>query len=372
MKRLVLLYILISIFASCNRQRTETDKGGGDTIALKYAENIVMVKHPGFIVVDMKDPWKEGKSLHRYVIVQGKEVSAHHLPQGTVIKQTPSRTVVFGTAHAALMQMLGVEDLIGGVCDLKYMLLPAIQTKVKSGGIVDCGDAMLPDVEKIVDMQADALLVSPFENSGGYGMLDKLNIPIIECADYMETSPLGRAEWMKFYGLLFNCEAQADSLFNKVEREYLKWKKIAASSRLSPSVITERKTGSTWYVPGGRSTIGIMLKDAGGRYAFSDTQRSGSLPLPFESVLEKAGNADLWLFKYNAEKDITRGELLSEYDGYRTLKAYRDGRIWACNASYRPYFEETPFRPDYLLRDLVILLHPALKLGQLRYFKHVR
>ena len=86
--------------------------------------------------------------------------------------------------------------------------------------IVDCGDAMNPDIEKIVELDADAILLSPFENSGGYGQLEKLGVPLIECAEYMETSALGRAEWMRFYGLLYGCEAQADSLFAVVEKEY--------------------------------------------------------------------------------------------------------------------------------------------------------
>lgn len=371
--RLIVFVFLLTFFLSCSHQKSSTAKEKGDTITLKYAENLTMVRFSNYTLVDLKNPWKQGKSLHRYIVLHNRHtVPSASLPQGTIIKQPISRSVVFGTAHASLLLMLKAHAQIAGVCDLKYMLLPNIHNQVKVGKIIDCGDGMMPNVEKIVEMGADALLVSPFENSGGYGALEKLGIPLIECADYMETSPLGRAEWMKFYGLLFGREKEADSLFQEVETAYLKSKKEVNQIAYCPSVLTERRTGTTWYVPGGRSTIAIMLKDAGAKYPFSDTSASGSIPMPFENVLEKAGESDVWIFKYNDKNNITRNELLAEYGGYRTLKAFKTQNIWACNASYKPYFEETPFRPDYLLKDFIILFHPSKNKQQLRYFKQVK
>ena len=109
-------------------------------------------------------------------------------------------------------------ESIGGVCDLKYIKLQEVQDGCRTGSIADVGNGMNPDIEKIIDLHPDAIMLSPFENSGGYGRVEKLNIPIIECADYMETSALGRAEWMRFYGLLFGEAQKADSLFAEVEK----------------------------------------------------------------------------------------------------------------------------------------------------------
>ena len=186
----------------------------------------------------------------------------------------------------------------------------------------------------------------------------------------METSPLGRAEWMKFYGLLFGCEDQADSLFKVVEARYLYFKSRASKTRYAPSVLTERKTGSTWYVPGGRSTVGRMLRDAHAAYPFADDHHSGSLSLPFESVLEKGGEADFWMIKYNSTIPFTYADLLAEYHGYAALKAFKNKQVFGCNASVVRFFEETPFRPDLLLRDYLLILHPEERtfLGNLRYF----
>lgn len=366
------LCLFVLMVAACTGRRSDKELTGGDTLAFKYAENISVVGFRHFTVVELKNPWKPGQLLHRYILLNESESTTDYLdqlPEGTVIRSTPRRAVLFTTAHAALLQMLGQLDAVGGVCDLKYMLLPEVKTRVADGRMADCGDGMAPNVEKIIERKADVLLLSPFENSGGYGRLDKTGIPIIECADYMETSPLGRAEWMKFYGLLFGCKERADSLFAVVERNYLSLKKSARRARTSPSILTERITGSTWYVPGGRSTVAVMLRDAAARYPFAADTHSGSLALPFESVLENAGNADLWLIKYNAPRPLTYADLLAEYRGYKALRAFKNKQVFACNASVVPYFEETPFRPDLLLRDYVQLFHPEMRTkGALRYF----
>ena len=211
--------------------------------------------------------------------------------------------------------------------------------------------------------------MSPFENSGGIGKLQQLNIPVVMAADYMEQSPLGRAEWMKLYGMLFGCEQTADSLFNVVDSTYNSLKSMAIKMKKGRSILTERKTGATWYCPGGKSTIAQLIADANGGYAFANDTQSGSLALPFEQVLSKAGNSDIWAFKYDGPHPLSRQELLSEYHGYAGLKAFQTGEIYQCNASATFYFEETCFRPDYLLREFIQLLHPEAKLGGLRYYK---
>ena len=198
---------LASLFASCQMSKTQTgnDVDAGDTIPLKYAQHLTMVKHgEEYTEVILANPWKEGTLLHRYILVpKGKEgnetvtrlalrrASAARCATDTV--RTPvTSSVVFTGPHCQLMYELGCKNAISGVCDMNYINIPDIRKRV-----VDCGSSMQPDIERIISLKPEALLVSPFENSGGYGKLDKLHIPMIEAADYMETSPLGRAEWMK-------------------------------------------------------------------------------------------------------------------------------------------------------------------------------
>ena len=151
---------------------------------------------------------------------------------------------------------LGQAKSIKGVCNLEYFKMPEVQDGCRNGEIVDCGNGMNPDIEKIIDLRPDAIMLSPFENSGGYGRVGKLGVPVIECADYMETSPLGRAEWLRFYGLLVGQEQRGDSLFAQIENEYLAVKALAAHAASRPTVLSDLKYGSAWYIAGGKSTTG--------------------------------------------------------------------------------------------------------------------
>lgn len=300
------------------------------------------------------------------------ELEAKGIADATLVRVPLRRSVVFTSVHAALLDELGAEQQVTGVADRKYMKVDYVQEGVRNGRIVDCGDGMSPLVEKIIDAEADAILLSPFENSGGYGRLEDIDIPLIECAEYMEESPLARAEWIRFYGILFGKEHEADSIFAIVDSNYGLLKKVATTSNIKPTVLTDKQTGSVWYVPGGRSTIGQMLKDANCHYPFSDNQNSGSLALPFEAVLEKAGEADVWLFRYDSEQPITRRQLLSEQPGYPQLRPVKTGNLYGCNVMTSRFYEESPFHPDLLLMDFIQILHPDIpKIGPLRYYEKV-
>ena len=249
MKKVLFLLFVVSIIVSCGGKQTNGQRSEGDTLHFKYAQNIVVVRQQDATIVELKNPWKEGALLHRYILLSDSNVSPGKAVDGvstTVIRKGKHRAIVCPSAHAALLKMLNVEQQIVGVCDLKYMVSPHMQQLAKMKKIADCGESMNPDIEKMMETRADLVFVSPFENSGGYGKLDKTGIAIIECADYMETSPLGRAEWMKFYGLLFGSEQTADSLFMEVEKNYMELTEAAKKEHERPTILTEKLTGTVW------------------------------------------------------------------------------------------------------------------------------
>ena len=366
----VFIGMVVLFLSACGgRSKATSTLVTGDTIPLRYAENLTLVAYPEYTVATLRNPWDTLRTLHTYILVPAAEPLPAHLPQGTVVRTPLSKAVVYSSVHCGLVNNLGAFFSIGGICDLKYIKLPVVQEGVKRGTIADCGDGMNPDMEKIIDLHPDAILLSPFENSGGYGRIEKLNIPIIECADYMETSALGRAEWMRFYGLLFGAAPKADSLFAEVDSCYKRLQHRAMLSSVSLSVVSELKSGSAWYVPGGRSTMGRLFNDACGRYVFAEDKHSGSIPLAFETVFDKAGDADVWIIKYNRDRDMSYSDLKADYIGYTGFKAFKTRNIYGCNTAKVPFYEETPFRPDYLLADLIQILHPEIgDLGGLRYF----
>lgn len=427
------LYILLCgataalLMAACQGGKTAAaDAEAGDTLEMKYAKLLTIVKHGDgeessdaaegidyqYAEAIIANPWKAGTMLHRYILIpKGKEgdktvaMLARRRSTGarctTDTVRTPvERSAVFIAPHCQLMYEMGCQQAIRGVCDLDYINIPDVKKRAAAGkasvgnvsaenatagnSIVDCGSSMAPDIERIIALKPEAILLSPFENSGGYGKLDKLHVPIIEAADYMESSPLGRAEWMKFYGMLFkkdgnapktalaaSCEPKADSLFAKIEKEYLKLKAEAAGYPKGLSILTERKTGNVWYVPGGQSTIGILLKDANARYIFEDDQHSGSLAMSPEQILAKGKQVDVWAFKYFGGNALTKQNLLAEYQGYQALKAFQTGTVYETDTSCEPYFELTSFHPEILLREFIILSHPEAgdKFGKLRFYK---
>mgnify|MGYP004460892813 FL=1 len=435
MRTRYLLWALLALaITSCQGGKTAAGDGdGGDTVKMKYAQLLTIVKHGGeyaehdgeYAEVTIANPWKEGTLLHRYILVpkgeEGNKTVARLAMQRSAgarcvtdtVRTPVENSAVFTSPHCQLLYELGCGQAIRGVCDLDYINIPDVKKRAASAGnhgsssaIADCGSSMAPDIERIIALKPEAILVSPFENSGGYGKLDKLHIPLIEVADYMEASPLGRAEWMKFYGMLFEksdakdskteissskakissskagiFQSKADSLFAKIEKEYLNLKAAAKKLPAGLSVLTERKTGSVWYVPGGQSTIGILLKDANARYIFSEDQHSGSLAMSPEQILAKAKNIDVWAFKYFGGKPLSRSQLLQEYAGYKSLAAFGSSRIYQVDTSREPYFEITSFHPEVLLREFILLSHPAdnarfakydkeiRKLGKLRFYK---
>ncbi|MDY3788960.1 ABC transporter substrate-binding protein [Bacteroides fluxus] len=370
MKPLSLLCLTLLFLSACQGgKQGMVSSETGDTLSLHYAENLTLVTYPDYTIATLRNPWDTLKTLHTYILVPKEKPLPEQLPEGTVVRTPLSKSVIYSSVHCSLIDKLGAFKSIGGVCDLKYIKLPSVQEACKNGVIADCGDGMNPDMERIIDLHPDAILLSPFENSGGYGRIGKLNIPIIECADYMETSALGRAEWMRFYGMLFGAASQADSLFAEVDSCYQQLKRRAALSSVSLSIVSELKSSSAWYVPGGRSTIGKLFRDACGRYAFADDAHSGSIPLSFETVFDKAGDSDVWTIKYNRDHDMTYSDLQADYTGYTGFKAFKERNIYGCNTAKVPFYEETPFRPDYLLSDLIQILHPEMgDLGGLRYF----
>ena len=467
MKRKTYIFgaLLALVLTACQGGKTVAgDVEGGDTLKMKYAKLLTIVKHGEgtadredasetlgdntsetsdgnasetlgdnagyqYVEVNIANPWKAGTLLHRYILIpkgeEGDKIVTRLAQQRTsgagcatdTVRTPVERSTVFIAPHCQLMYELGCQQAIRGVCDLDYINIPDVRKRAASSGnvssgnasknvssenvssgnsIVDCGSSMAPDIERIIALKPEVILVSPFENSGGYGKLDKLHIPLIEAADYMESSPLGRAEWMKFYGMLFgkdknisttaagkastaagkaseatllaSCELRADSLFAQIEKEYLDLKAEAGKMPQGLSILTERKTGGVWYVPGGQSTIGILLKDANARYIFSDDKHSGSLPMSPEQILAKGRLVDVWAFKYFGGAPLSQVQLLQEYDGYKALAAFSRGNIYQVDTSTVPYFELTSFHPELLLREFIILAHGS-QFGKLRFYK---
>lgn len=344
-------------------------KGGGqgnnnetslDTIPLHYAENLTLLQGEGYTVAELRNPWDTTKLLHRYILIPNSGTMPANIPNGTIVRTPLQNCMTFTSIHTKLAIELGAIESIGGVCEIEYMNIPEIHKRLENGRIIDAGKGTNPDIEKIIELSPNAILLSPFENGGGHGRMDKLGIPIIECADYMEISALGGAEWIYFYGALFGYEQVADSIFKSVEKSYNSLKKLIPENAKRPKVMYGLKTGSAWYVPAGGSGICKLLTDAGADYIFNHTAGSGSIPMAFEEVFEKGKESDVWLIRYFQQGDKSYSQLAEEYLPYKQFNPFKKRTIYGCNTSYSTYYEDFPFHPDMVLKDIISLLYPEL------------
>ena len=360
---------IVLLLSACSGGSKTSSAFEGEILPLKYADNLKLIKGEGYTEAVLRNPWDTTSILRTYILVDKDKEVPDHLPEGTIVRTPLSKALVYTATHCHLIHELGAVKSIGGICEIQYIKVPEIIEGCKNGTIVNAGEGTNPDIEKIIDLHPDALLLSPYENSGGHGQVEKLKIPIIECADYMETSALGSAEWIRFYGLLVGREALADSIFAEVEKNYNDLKALATAQQAKPRLMCEVKSGSAWYVSGGRSTTGKLYADAGADYVFASYPNAGGVPLSFETVFDKAQDADVWLMKYNHPTDKTYQSLQEDYAPYANFKAFKDKNIYHCNTAYRPYYEDFPFHPDRVLKDLIKIFHPSLlPEHELKYF----
>lgn len=367
--RYIALILLLLFTFGCNRKKAKEKDTIHVQTTVEYAKGFTVVHADGYKEVKIRDPWDSTKYLQNYVLVNKKEKLPEHLPEGTLIRVPLERVVVCTSMHCALLEYLGVEQSIAGVCESRYIDLDFVKQGMREGEIVDIGEAAAPNVELLMDIEPDAIITSPL-NSSPYGRVEKTGIPQIKCVDYMESAPLGRAEWIRFISLFFEKAEVADSVFNVVKTAYNGAKDIAATVQVRPTVITEQKIGAIWYVPGGQSYIAHLLRDAGADYVWRENTQSGSVPLSFESVLEAGGDADFWLIKYNRPTDMTYADLSADYSSNAYFSAYKNRNIYTSNTGKVAYYEEVPIRPDFLLKDLIRIFHPELLPDyHLRYYK---
>ncbi|WP_348722946.1 ABC transporter substrate-binding protein [Parabacteroides goldsteinii] len=369
MKFFISTLFLLCFTLSCSVKQSSSEDQSFSSDTILYARGFTIQHFTDYTSVEVRDPWDSTRILQRYLLVDRGALMPGDLPKGTVVRTPVKNIVVYTSVHAAIIDQLGEADKVIGVCEPRYMDTPSIQEGLRAGKIADLGEATAPNIEKIIDIGAEIIIASPFQNAG-YGPAEKLGIPIIEAADYMESLPLGRTEWIRFYGLLFGKEVMADSIFRETEGRYLELKELAKTVTNRPTVISEKKFGSSWYMPAGDSYVAHLYNDAGADYIFKDLPGAGSTPLAFETVLDKAIHADMWLIKYNQTNDMTYKDLRTEYTPYENFDAFKNRRIYTCNTGIVPYYEEFPIHPDYLLKDLVWVFHPELLPGYTpRYYR---
>lgn len=351
----------LPLLSACSggNAHTVTTFEEGDTLRMEYAGNISIVRYPSVTVASLRNPWDTTATLARYILVQRDEPLPDSLPGGTIVRVPLQRSVIYSTVHFSLAHELGAGRQVAGVCDVPYIRQPELAAMTADGSVVDCGSSQAPVIEKIISLSPDAVLLSPYENSGNHGKISELGIPVIECADYMEASPLARAEWIKFFGLLWDTPSSADSIWRHTRDSYLALTDVASRVSPRPKVISDTPYNGVWWTSAAGTTWHAFLNDAGAEIPLTG-DRSGIVPLSAEQVLASASDADVWLIRYFKPYPLSLSELRGENDMFSRFKAFRNGHVYGCNTEMVPFYEEIPFHPQWLLADLIRVLHPSL------------
>ncbi len=340
----------------------------GEHTGVNFATLLSLEEKEGYTQATLSDGFAQGGRSQVYLLVPRDAPIPNNLPEGTVLRTPLRRIVACQSVHAALLCDLGAGQTIVGLCDTDYIIDSRLQSLLRSGKDKDMGTSYAPNAERLAATRPEAIITSPIEGVS-LQPLAQLGVPVIACADYMERSALGRAEWVKFFGLLTGESARADSLFSVVSAAYDSLSTAAHQATKRPRYISDRAQGSTWLMPGSDSFLAKLYADAGADYVFKDKKGAGSVSLPLETVVAKGNEPDIWLIKYGAKQSLSYDALASELTVYRSLRPWRERRIFVCNTLAVPYYEETPFRPDLLLRDMVKIFHPeVLPHHHLRYY----
>lgn len=366
MKTQLLLLVLSAMLltTACRKTANAPIAAGGQSV-ITQARYLTIERDSAYTLVTVSNPWKAQAVLHRYVLVPADRPVPDSLPQGTLVRTPLRNALVYSSVHTAIMRELGMLSSLRGVCDAQFFTDPEITQAVRQGQLADCGSSMAPTIERVIEMQPDGILLSPYQDAT-YGQITSLNIPIIECADYMETTPLGRAEWVKFYGELLGQPQRADSIYDQVEKAYNRLKHEVEQAPKKPvKVLTEMVIQGVWNVPGGNSYMAQIIKDAGGNYPWAEDTSTGSLNLDFNQVLAKAQDADVWLIKsffVHSYTDLKGANALNDQ-----FKAYKERKVYVCDTNQTRLFERFPFHPDQLLQEYHHLFNG--RIDRLQFFK---
>ncbi len=361
--RYFILGTLLMVFISSCQSKKELQESKPISTELKYAEGFSIRKEGNITYVTINNPYPGATEGYNYVLIpEGEPIPK--LDEKTEVIHIPIKKIVCtSTTHIPLLDYLNETDALIGFPTTDYISSETMRKRIDAGLITDLGIDKGMNVELLFSIGPQ--LVMSYAMTSDLGQLKKikeLGIPVVVNAEFLEKHPLGRAEWIKFMALFFNKEEVADSVFNEIEKEYLAVQRLVEETSERPTVMSGIVYGDAWFMPAGKNYAAHLLKDAGTTYLWGDTESNGFLELSFESVFEKAKDADLWIGvgSFHSLKEIQAAE-----SRYTLFKPFREKQVYTYNARTgakggSEFLELGYLRPDLILKDLVKIAHPEL------------
>jgi iron complex transport system substrate-binding protein len=369
-----------AIFGGCNSQKTsyQSEPSAAATAAvasnsaaitpIRYAKGFTLEQRPGYKLLRVLTPWRDAKTTYAYALVP-RGTKAPQIEPGAELVETPvQRIILASTTFVVHFATLGLEDTIVGISGGKTVNTHSIAARIKDGRIQEVGNGTMSadslKMERLINLQPELVMVYGTGNPQ-YDQQDKLReagFHVAVNSEYMESTPLGRTEWIKFIAAFFNKEAEADRLFTAMAARY---EMLAAKTRMiasKPTVFCNSNFRGSWHMPGGKSYMAAFFRDAGANYLWNEDTSTGSIPMNVESVLARAKDADLWL---NPGTETSLEELAAEDERYSVFRAFRTGRVFNNDALMdagggSDFWETGVANPDKILADLISIIHPDI------------
>ncbi len=343
-------------------------------LQIKYAKGFSVKNYKTHKVLEIKNPWPNADKSYKYLLIDKINASKTTFPKDEfdgIILNPIKKIVVTSTTHIPALELLNVETTLIGYPGTAYISSEKTRERIDNGLIRELGKNEGINTEILLELKPDLVIGFGIDgNNRSFETIKKSGIPVIYNGDWVENSPLAKAEWIKFFGVLYNKEKEADSIFNRIENDYLEAKKLAEKVKNKPTVLSGAMHNDIWFLPNGTSTEAQLLKDANVNYLWQDSKGTGSLQLNFESVFIKAKDADIWLSpsNYNSLESLKNGN-----SQHAMFKAFQNKNVYSFNNTNGKsggvlYYELGMTRPDLVLKDIIKICHPELLKDYKPYF----
>lgn len=381
-KRVVFFFYMSFLFLSCKEQASEKDTSTSlvtepTMLTVNYAEGFTLQHFESYSLLEVSEAFPSDIKTYRYALIPATSSSQakNVIEEARLIKllrsqeidaiiKTPiTNIVVTSTTHIPSLEMLGVIETLKGFPNLDYISSPLSRKRIEQGAIAELGQNESLNTERAIELHPDAVITFGVEGENkSVNSLQRAGIPVLYNGDWVEKNPLGKAEWIKFFGALYGKEQKADSIFKHIKQSYLETKELLGSVADKPTVLSGAMYRDVWYLPKGDSWQAKVLADAGGSYLWADTAGAGSNALSVESVLEKGQTATYWIApaQYTSYAKLkSDNPVYAQFDAFKNKKVYTFAKAKGSTGGVL-YYELAPNRPDLVLRDLVKILHPDL------------
>lgn len=371
-----MLFLLMSVAACKGDSDAKSVLQSTAANEIRHAKGLAIYRYNGFSIVKITNPWPKATKDYTYILRQKDAVIPDSLKHFPVIAVPIQTIVVTSTTHIPSLEMLGVENTLVGFPSLDYISSEKVRARIDAGKVKELGNNQSLNTEVLIDLQPNLIVGFGIDNNNPtLDNLQKNGLKIMLNGDWNEQSPLGKAEWIKFFGAVYNKQELAEKLFSDIEKEYRATLTLAQKTKTRPTVMQGAIFENQWYLPHGNSWGSVFIADASGKYLWSESQGTGSLSLPFETVLEKAGEADFWIgpAQFTSLKEMT-----TDNPHYDQFKAFRNKQVYSFSNKKGKtggivFYELAPNRPDLVLKDMLKILHPELLPDyQLFFFERLR